>query len=190
MKEGRSHWANSIHFKQSVSLSCRSATALNRKKRVYDEGNEDKCFILLAGLVLLAWITPLGPMPGIFIGGTPSELPESWGSTADIHEIKLEVQGSLPRVVIIWVVQVDGSLHIVGSNSSGWVQMLGDGGSVRMRMGDKTYSLAASLLTTNWEPVLEAYGNKYRMDYPDIVGGFPAMEEAALTTAVFRLTGG
>ncbi len=144
--------------------------------------------ILLAGLILLAWIAPLGPMPGIFIGGTSSDLPESWDNTSDIHEIKLEVQGMLPRVVIIWVVQVDGDLHVVGSNTSGWVQMLDQGGSVRIRMGDKTYSLVANRVKTGWEPILEAYMNKYRADYPEIIEGFPALEEAALTTSVYRLS--
>ena len=58
-----------------------------------------------------------------------------------------------------------------------------------MRMGDKTYSLTASLVSTDWERILEAYKDKYRVDYPDIVNGFPALEEAVATTSVFRLTG-
>lgn len=145
--------------------------------------------ILLVGIILLAWIAPIGPMPGIFIGGTASDLPDSWGNTRATHEIRLEVQGTLPRVVIIWVVQVDGQLYVVGAKGSGWVEMLGQGGPVRMRIGDKTYSLAASLVTTGWERILEAYIDKYRVDYPGIIEGFPTMEEAAATTAVFRLAG-
>jgi hypothetical protein len=144
--------------------------------------------ILLVGIILLAWMAPIGPMPGIFIGGTASDLPDSWGDTAAAHEIKLEVQGTLPRVVIIWMVEVDGLLYIVGSKGAGWVQMLGQGGLVRMRMGDKTYSLTAGLVTTGWERILEAYKDKYREDYPDIVNSFPTLEEAAATTVVFRLT--
>jgi hypothetical protein len=143
--------------------------------------------ILVAGFVILAWIAPLGPMPGIFIGGTASDLPDSWGNTTATHEIQLEVQGTLPRVVIIWVVQVDGQLYVVGSKGSGWVQMLGQGGPVRMRMGDKTYTLTAVMVTTEWERILEAYKDKYRTDYPDIVDSFPSLEEAKATTAVFRL---
>ena len=143
--------------------------------------------IILVAIILVAWIAPIGPMPGIFVGGTASDLPESWGNTTATHEIQLEVQGTLPRVVIIWVVQVDGQLYVVGSKGSGWVQMLGQGGPVRMRMGNKTYSLNAGMVTTDWEPILEAYMNKYRADYPDIVNSFPALEEAVATTAVFRL---
>ena len=99
----------------------------------------------------------------------------------------MEVQGNIPRVVIVWVVQVDGELHVVGSKNSVWVNKLGQGGAVRLRMGANTYSLNASLVTDGWEPILEAYVNKYRPDYPDIVNGFPPVEEAAATTSVFRL---
>lgn len=67
--------------------------------------------------------------------------------------------------------------------------MLGQGGPVRMRMGDKTYALTASLVTTDWERILEAYKDKYRMDYPDIINGFPTLEEAVATISVYRLTG-
>ena len=144
--------------------------------------------ILLVTIILLAWIAPVGPMPGIFIGGTSSDVPDNWGNTTVIDEIKLEIQGTLPRVVVIWVVQVDGDLHVVGSKSSGWVGMLDQGGPVRLRMGDKTYSLTARLVTIGWEPILEAYIDKYRVDYPDIVNSFPALEEAVATTSVFRLT--
>ena len=140
-------------------------------------------------LVLLGWALPIGPVPGFFIGGTVSDVPDSWGDTSSIHEIKLKVNsGGLPRVVIIWVVQVDESLFILGSRESGWVGMLGQGGPVQMRMGDNTYAMNASPVTTDWQTVFEAYKNKYRSDYPDIVGGLPASEEAMGGMGVFKLT--
>lgn len=145
--------------------------------------------VVIVAAVVILWAAPLGPLPGIFIGGTQSPLPAAWGDTGEIHEIKLEVgEGVMPRVVIIWVVQVDGDLHIVGARESGWTSMLGDGGPVRIRMGDRTYNMQATLMSTGWQPVLEAYVEKYRADYPDIVTGFPDVDEAAATTAVFRLT--
>ena len=147
--------------------------------------------IVVVFAALLTWLAPIGPLPGFFIGGTHTEVPGEWGDTRQIHEIQLEVgQGGLPRVVIIWVVQANGNLHIVGANNSGWVSRLGAGGPVRMKMEDKTYSLTASKVTTQWEPILEAYVNKYRLDYPEIIEGFPTVEEAAGTTSVFRLTKG
>ena len=54
--------------------------------------------ILLVAGVLAA---PIGPVPGIFIGGTASDSPDPWPDTADTHEILLTVPGTLPRVVTI-----------------------------------------------------------------------------------------
>jgi hypothetical protein len=96
--------------------------------------------------------------------------------------------GLLRRVVIIWTAQVDNHLYIVGSKDSGWVSMLGQGGPVEMRMGSDRYRMNASAVTENWQMVLERYQDKYRADYPDIVSGFPSIEEATDTIAVFKLT--
>ena len=143
---------------------------------------------LILAFIILAWLAPIGPMPGFFIGGSAADTPATWGDTSTTDEIRLEVQGNVPRVVIVWVVQVGGDLHVVGSKDSVWVKKLGQGGAVRLRMGANTYSLDASLVTEGWEPVLEAYVNKYRPNYPDIVNSFPPLDEAAATTAVFRLS--
>jgi hypothetical protein len=99
----------------------------------------------------------------------------------------LKVPGLLPRVVIIWVVEHSGELHVVGSRGSGWVKMIGTGSPVEMRLGDSTYSLMASPVAEDWQPILEAYVAKYEAEYPDIVAGFPSIEEAADLVAVFRL---
>jgi len=138
----------------------------------------------------VVWLAPLGPLPGFFIGGTPTAVPDSWGDTSSTHEIRLKVSGTPPRVVIIWVIQVAGELYVVGSKGSGWVAMLNQGGPVEMRMEDKTYRLNARLMTDNWQTVVEAYMDKYRADYPDIVNSFPSFEEAAGSTAVFLLSDG
>ena len=111
------------------------------------------------------------------------------GRGPGIHEITLEVPGPLPRVVIIWVVQSEGDLYIVGARDSGWVSMLGRGGPVRMRMEDNTFSMNATLLDTGWEPIIKAYLAKYRSGYPEIVDGFPSLDDAAGSISVFRLTG-
>jgi hypothetical protein len=143
-------------------------------------------FLLAAAFV---WLAPIGPAPGFFIGGTESVLPESWSETSAIHEIRLKVDnGLLPRVVIIWVVQVENHLYIVGSRGSGWVSMLGQGGPVQMRMGSNTYRMNASPVTENWQLILKRYMDKYRPDYPDIVSDFPPIEDAVDTIVVFKLT--
>jgi len=145
--------------------------------------------IIVVALFSVIWAAPLGPLPGIFIGGSETPVPEAWGDTREVDEIRLEVgDGPIKRVVIIWVVQLDGVLHVVGARDSGWTQAIGAGGPVRMRIGDSTYSLRATPVMAGWELILEAYIEKYRTDYPDIVAGFPALEEAAETTSVFRLS--
>ena len=144
--------------------------------------------LLVVAVALVVWAAPLGPLPGVFIGGEATPVPAAWGDTRQTHEIKLEVSaGMIPRVVIIWVVQVDGDLHVVGASESGWTSALGAGGPVRLRMGDSTYNMRATRITEGWQPVLEAYVEKYRVDYPDIVEGFPEAEQAAGTTSVYRL---
>ena len=116
-----------------------------------------------------------------------TERPTQWPDTSATHEIKLKVPGTLPRVVIIWVVEQAGDLYVVGANDSVWVDMIGQSSPVEMRLGDNTYALTATLVASGWEPILTAYVDKYRPDYPDIVAGFPSPEEAQGTVAVFRL---
>lgn len=140
--------------------------------------------ILGVGVALLA---PLGPLPGFFIGGNATAAPASWPDTSATHEIKLKVPGTLPRVVIIWVIEHDGELHIVGAKDSGWVSMIGSGSPVEMRLGDNTYALQATPVTDGWQEVLTAYVEKYEPDYPDIVAGFPSPAEAEALIAVYRL---
>lgn len=149
-----------------------------------------KIAVALAGIVLVVLIVaaPVGPMPGVFIGGTDTPVPETWPDTRSVDEIRLQVgEGLIPRVVIIWVIQVDGDLHVVGAKGGGWTSMIGAGAPVRLRLGDETFSLWAEPVTSDWQPILEAYVDKYRPGYPDIVAGFPTVEEAAETISVFRL---
>ena len=138
-------------------------------------------------LATLVFVTPIGPMPGFFIGGQPTPVPKAWPDTSKVDEILLKVPGILPRVVIIWVVQVDSALYVVGSRSSGWVQRIADGANVEMRWSGNTYALAAVPIRQELERVVNAYKNKYRADYPDIVAGFPTLEEAGDQFGVFRL---
>ena len=140
-----------------------------------------------AMLATLVFVTPIGPMPGFFIGGQPTPVPKAWPDTSKVDEILLKVPGILPRVVIIWVVQVDSALYVVGSRSSGWVQRIADGANVEMRLSGNTYALAVVPIRQELERVVNAYKKKYRADYPDIVAGFPTLEEAGDQLGVFRL---
>ena len=145
-------------------------------------------WVLLAMLVLVVVLAPLGPLPGIFIGGTPTPAPVQWQDTSEVHEIKLRVPGTLPRVVILWVIEFAGELHVIGEKGSTWVRMIGEGGPVEMRLGDETYALTALSVEEGWQPIYQAYLDKYRSDYPDIVSQFPLLEEGDATGVLFQLS--
>jgi hypothetical protein len=143
--------------------------------------------VLVALLVVGLLLAPIGPVPGVFIGGTAATPPASWPDTADVDEIRLGVAGTIPRVVIIWVVDVGGELHVVGSRDSGWVKMIGDTAPVKMRLGDHTYPLRAVRITAGFEDILKAYIAKYEAEYPEIIASFPSLEDARDSVGVFRL---
>jgi hypothetical protein len=143
--------------------------------------------LLLLVLIVVALAAPIGPLPGFLIGGNDTAAPEVWQDTSELHEVSLQVPGVVPRVVIIWVIDYRGDLYVVGSADSGWVTMLGAGGPVKLRIQDATYSLNAERVERGWEPVMQAYVEKYRPDYPDIVAGFPSLEDASGQISVFRL---
>ncbi len=143
--------------------------------------------VALSALVVVALVAPIGPVPGFFIGGEQTAPPASWPDTSGVHEIRLKVPGTLPRVVTIWVIDHEGELHVVGRRDSGWVKMIGQGAPVEIRLGDRTYSLNAAPLTEGWQAVLEAYVAKYKPDYPEIIAGMPPVSEAQ-DRVVFRLS--
>ncbi len=145
---------------------------------------------LFAGLIVLLLIVilaaPLGPLPGVIIGGEATPPPAIWQDTSNVDEIKLRVPGTPPRVVILWVIDQAGKLYVVGAPDSGWVTMLGEGGPVDMRLGDATYTLRAEPVSQGWESIFTAYLDKYRPGYPDIVAGMPMPSEPG-QIAVYRL---
>lgn len=144
---------------------------------------------LLVGLIIAAMAAPIGPMPGVFISGTASDVPSSWGDTSSIVEIDLQVGGGpLGRTVTIWTVQVDGNLYVTGQKDSGWVSGIAPGGPVRMQMDGKLYDLTAETATKEAVNVLSAWQAKYENHYPDMMGQFPKPEEALGTAVVYKLT--
>lgn len=138
--------------------------------------------------IVLAIVAPVGPLPGFFIGGTSTPTPERWMDTSTTHEIKLRIPGTPPRVVIIWVVEYEEALYVVGDATGGWVTMLDQGGPVEMRLEENLYSLNASRVTTNLQPILDAYVAKYKADYPEIMDGIEAtISDGHERFGVFRL---
>ena len=111
-------------------------------------------FTALASIALvLIFATPIGPLPGFFIGGTYTPTPAVWPDTSKEDEILLKVPGTLPRVVIIWVVQVEGQLYVVGGGDSGWVRRTVWAGQWKCAFMI-AYSLTATPVTAGLKPSL------------------------------------
>ncbi len=142
--------------------------------------------VILIGAAVI-WLAPIAMMPGFFIGGSTTPAPSTWEDTRAIDEVRLKVGGTIPRVVIIWIVQVDGELYITGAKDSGWVTRLGDGGDAELRIGDNTYPVVAERQTENLDELIGAWYDKYRPNYPDIVGDMSEVSTEPRSYAIFKL---
>lgn len=142
--------------------------------------------VILIGAIV-AWVAPIAMMPGFFIGGSTTPAPSSWEDTSATDEVRLKVGGLIPRVVIIWVVQVEGELYVTGAKDSGWVTRLGDGGEAELRIGDNTYPVVAERQSENLDKLINAWYDKYRPNYPDIVGAMSEASTEPRSYAIFKL---
>ena len=145
--------------------------------------------LLVLALAFLA-LAPIGPLPGVFIGGTDTPVPATWEDTAGIDEIRLKAPGVLPRVVIIWVIDVAGELYVLGMKDSGWTSRIGEGAPVEIRIGDRTYAVQATPVIEGARPIYEAYIAKYEPNYPELIAQMPSMEEAGDVAVIYRLDRG
>jgi len=140
-------------------------------------------------LVAIAFIAPIGPMPGIRIGGSAAEAPDSWTDTELPEEVRFGTyDGPLPYVVTIWVVESGGRLHVIGAPGSTWVEKATHSPEVRIRIGDHVYDMHANRLGPGHEDIFQTYVDRYQAGYPDIVGDFPPVAEFAREGALFELT--
>ena len=141
--------------------------------------------VLLVGLALAG---PIGPLPGLLIGGNAAETPQSWSEVELPEEILLEATGGwLPRVVTIWVVEANNALYIIGTKDGGWVEAATASKDVRVRIDDNTFALSATRLEVVDEEIYQQYVDRYAPNYPDIIAGMPPSNQIADTVAAFRL---
>ncbi len=149
--------------------------------------------IVLIVLVIVALgaaiAAPIGPMPGFSIGGNDATPPDDWSSVDLPDEVLLaNYAGALPHVVIIWIVEADNRLYVIGAPESTWVNGTTSAPEVRLRIGDNTYDMRATRLQPGPQEIFLKYINRYKDDYPEIIASFPPPEEFASNAAVFELT--
>ena len=148
-----------------------------------------KKIVVLAALLalLVMYLLPIGVVPGFFIGGTEQQAPEKWEDTSGIDEVRLRAGDLIPRVVIIWIVQVNGELYVSGGKDSGWVSRLLKNTDAQLRIGDSTYAVTAERQTQNLDELMSAWYDKYQPNYPEIVGQMRAASVNPRPYEVFRL---
>jgi hypothetical protein len=145
--------------------------------------------LLMVLLIGLAVAAPIGPMPGFRLGGSEASAPAQWSSATLPEEVRLATfAGMLPHVVIIWVVESDNRLYVIGAPDSTWVAGASQAPEVRLRIADNAYDMRATRLDPGPAHLFEKYLDRYRDNYPDIIAGFPPMEEFSQGAALFELT--
>ena len=138
--------------------------------------------------IIMAIAAPIGPMPGFRIGGSAAQPPADWYGRDLPDEILFGAyDGLLPYVVTIWIVESDGELYVVGDPASTWVEKATNSPEVRVRINDEVYDMTATRMPPGRVDVLAAYVNRYQADYPEIIDGFPPLEEFAQGSALFQL---
>ncbi|HIL80955.1 MAG TPA: DUF2255 family protein [Myxococcales bacterium] len=148
-------------------------------------------------IVCLSWIPwvlclacgPVDEYPGLSLGGTVSERPESFLFLQDHEVIQLEAWGVVfPRVVNIWGVGAPDALYVWGDPDSGWATRVAERPeSVRVRLGDKSYEVRASPVTDPAEKarVVASYQAKYGSSLKAMYGRPTTVDDFDL---LYRLT--
>ena len=107
-----------------------------------------------------------------------------WAATSNyftvLNTLPDEVQlatgaGFLPRVVNIWLVRHENALFVFGAKDSGWVKNVQEHANVKLRIGDVTYPLTASVETERAREVYQRYIERYRGGYPEITATMPSV---------------
>ena len=142
-------------------------------------------FVLGLGVALAA---PIGPMPGIRLGGNQTTAPVQWSSVTLPEEVQLATStGTLPYVVIIWVVESDNRLYVIGAPDSNWVENATRSPDVRLRIGDNAYDMRATRIQTGRQDIYQMYIDRYKDNYPEIIASFPPIEEFSQGAALLEL---
>lgn len=140
-----------------------------------------RLLIPFAMLLLCAGCGPMGPMPGLAIGGEEQPAPDDFTFVQD-HEL-LQVRtlfgGWLPQVHNIWGVGVGDAVYAMGVPGASWRARLDDDPNVVLRVGDNCYRLTATRATDPAEiqAAFDAYMDKYGPQLEAIVGHPPTIDD-------------
>lgn len=126
---------------------------------------------------------PIGPMPGLALGGTETKAPANFEQAAAVNlvQIKTKRWGWLPQVHHIWAVGIDDAVYAVAVPNASWRKQLEADPNVQLRMGDATYHLIANQISSDAERrrAYDAYVAKYAGELEEILGRKATIADAA-----------
>jgi hypothetical protein len=137
--------------------------------------------IPLIMVVLAAGCGPIGPMPGLNIGGEQQPAPDDFAFVQD-HDllmIRTLFGGWLPQVHYIWGVGVEDAIYAVPVPGASWRARLDDDPNVLMRVGEGYYELTATPVadTATTQAAFDAYVSKYGSQLEGVTGHPPTLED-------------
>ncbi len=134
-----------------------------------------KRFLFHLALILVATgCGPIGPAPGLAIGGEEQPTPDDFAFVQE-HELILVrtfFGGWLPQVHTIWGVGVDDGIYAIAVPGASWRTRINDDPNVLVRVGDNYYNLTAARVgdAVDKQRVFDAYIAKYGPQLEEILG--------------------
>ena len=137
----------------------------------------------LAMILFCAGCGPIGPMPGLAIGGNEQPAPDDFAFVQDhdLITIRTMMGGWLPQVHNIWGVGVGDGVYAAAVPGATWRARLDDDPNVLLRVGDNYYPLTAAVVTDAAiiQTAFEAYVHKYGPALEEVVGHPPTVEDVS-----------
>ena len=139
--------------------------------------------ISLALILLCAGCGPIGPMPGLAIGGDEQPAPDDFAFVQD-HDllmVRTLFGGWLPQVHYIWGVGVGDAIYAVAVPDASWRARLDTDPNVLLRVGDSHFSLTATKVNDveETQAAFDAYMDKYGPQLEEIIGHPPTIEDVS-----------
>jgi hypothetical protein len=135
----------------------------------------------LAMILFCAGCGPIGPTPGLVLGGEEQAVPDDFAFVQehDLLMVRTLFGGWLPQVHYIWGVGVDDAVYAMAVPDARWRARLVDDPNVLLRVGDNYYSLTATEVTDAEEIqiVFDAYMDKYGSQLEEVLGHPPSLED-------------
>jgi hypothetical protein len=132
-------------------------------------------------VVIGAGCGPIGPMPGLAIGGEEQPTPDDFAFVQDHDLIMIRTYfgGWLPQVHYIWGVGVDDGIYAIAVPGASWRARIDDDPNVSLRIGDSYFNLTATEVNNaeQTQAAFDAYVEKYGKQLEEIIGHPPALED-------------